>query len=461
MSANDILVLDPSASRHHAKIHFNEEDNHIILQDLGSTNGTFLNRERISSPRELTINDIIRIGQHQIELSFLETQDIGKTTIPQKSHFMTRDLLLQSLDRHAVLLAEVASRLNNVLDLQTALKEVASLAREVMGADRCEVLLPEQFDHLSELGFASSIAKQAIETRSAVVLQDAQSNPKVGKSAALLRIHAAMCVPILSGDQLLGLIYIYKNRSEARPFEQRDVQLAVAIGHQTALTIQRMQLLARVRREEFVSSLLQRFLSRQEAEFVLKEYFESGQLPPLSEHNLTVLVADIVGSTQMAERLGSRRFGDILARYYQEITEIIFAHHGMLNKYIGDGLMAVFGLPHQPSNPEESAILTAIEILKQLQTITKETGELINVGIGINTGIALAGYMGALEHVEFSVVGYPVNVAWGLEALARPNRIFVGRPTYQAVAERFNLRPLGRVEIKKDSEPIDAYEVIP
>jgi adenylate cyclase len=168
----------------------------------------------------------------------------------------------------------------------------------------------------------------------------------------------------------------------------------------------------RVRRDEVTSKLLQRFLSPQEAEFVMKEFSETGQLPAIDEHNLTILVADIVQSTRMAERLGARRFSRILSTYYQQMTEVVFSHHGLLNKYIGDGLMAIFGLPNQPSKPEMRAVQAGIEMLQKLDFINENMNEKISIGVGINTGPAMAGYMGTQDYIEFSVIGYPVNIAW-------------------------------------------------
>jgi GAF domain-containing protein len=89
--------------------------------------------------------------------------------------------------------------------------------KSTMGADRCEVLLYSQFDQLQELGFARSIAQQAIQQRSAVIVQDAQTDPSVGRSAVLLNIHAALCVPVMAGDEILGLIYVFKNRPRSAP----------------------------------------------------------------------------------------------------------------------------------------------------------------------------------------------------------------------------------------------------
>ncbi|MFM8322825.1 MAG: adenylate/guanylate cyclase domain-containing protein [Chloroflexota bacterium] len=461
MSGNDIVILDPSASRYHAQVVFEPEHERIQVQDLGSTNGTFLNRDRLAVVRPLTVNDVIRIGQHLIELSY---QDESLPPLagqrPMNTQMLTRDLILESLDQHAVLLSEVASRLNTILDLPTALHTVASMMKVSMGADRCEVILIDQVERLAELGFARSIAQQAIQQRSAVILQDASHDPNFGHSAALLNIHAAMCVPVMSSDEMLGLIYVFKNRPRTRAFDKRDLQLAVAIGHQAALTIQRMKLLERVRKQEVIANLLNRFLSPQEAQFIMQEYQETGQLPAPQDHSLTVVAADISESTQLAQRLGSRRFAALLTNYYREMTQAIFDQGGMLNKYMGDGLMAIFGLPHQPPDPEVRAVRTGLAMLDCLERINQKHSEQLCIGVGINSGPCMAGYLGSLDYVEFSIIGYPVNIAWGLEAMARPNRILIGHPTYQAVADKFLIQPLGVLSLKPQIEPIQAYEVI-
>ena len=460
MAGNDIVILDPSASRYHARIDYLMDNDTIVLFDLDSTNGTFMNRIRLTESRQLKHNDVIRIGLHTLEITKLgETPLPEKVDRPQRTHQLTRELVLESIDQHGVLLAEVSSRLNTILDLDTALQTVSSLMKTAMGADRCEVILQEKFDQLSQLGFARSIAQQAIHSRSAVTVQNAQSNSP-SQSAALLNIHAAMCVPILSGDDMLGLIYIFKNRPQARPFSQRDLQLAIAIGNQAALTIQRMRLLERIRQEEVISRLLHRFLSPQEAEYILDEFQETGQLPGMDEHNITIVATDICGSTKLAERLGAKRFSKVLENYYKEMTEVVFDNHGTLNKYMGDGLMAIFGMPHQPADAAQRAVRSGIEMLNRLDYLDQILGEQIQIGMGINSGPTMAGYVGTSEYIEFSVIGYPVNIAWGLEALARPNRIFIGYPTYQSVSGLFNIQPLGNVEIKKQTGTIQAYEVI-
>jgi class 3 adenylate cyclase len=143
------------------------------------------------------------------------------------------------------------------------------------------------------------------------------------------------------------------------------------------------------------------------------------------------------------------------------MTRTIFNHGGLLSRCHGDGLMAVFGLPHQPPEPEFRAIQASLEMLGQLEHIHRETGEQIQIGVGISSGSVFAGFSGEEEASDFTLIGYPTHIAWGLEALARPNRIFISDSTCQMVASKFLLTPLGPVEVKQLQEPVLAFEVLP
>lgn len=465
-SDSDIPLPDESASRSHADLYLDPNDQTVVITDAGSTNGTYVNRERIIQPRQVGAEDQIRIGQHVLTLNRRDTNPKidGNSSLPGTQP-LTRDLLLESLDHHAVLLYEVSSRLNTVIDLDTALREVSDLMRVAMGADKCQVILAERFNLLHDLGFPVSIARMALDQRSAVIIPDAQADPLLGKSTLLMRIRSAMCVPVMSGDKVVALIYVYKTRPLARPFDQTDLQLAVAISHQAALTIQRTRLLEHVRREQRIRQLLQRFLSPPEAEFLLQEYLNTGFLPPIAEKTLTVLFADISDSTGLAERIGARRFSEILSRFYQQMTDVVFENGGLLNKYLGDGVMAVFGATGQRGDPEELAVRAAVMMFQRLESIRVAEGEEVGMGIGINTGPVMAGYVGSEERVEFAVLGDTVNVAQRLETFARPNRIIIGVETYRVVSESANasnytIKSLGLLEVRGRTKAIEAFEVV-
>jgi adenylate cyclase len=444
MSGSDVYVEDISASRFHAEIFYDPVEDKLTIRDLNSVNGTFVNQQRVQDKVVLRIEDTIRIGQCILTLARFHTAaktqpaDLG-------THRFTRELLLESLDHHAVLLYEVSRELNTILDMETALKEVSNLMKRSMGAERCEVILASAFGQLRELGFPESIARLAIEQRSALVIPDMAllADQDVGKSAMLYRIRSALCVPVVSGEEVLALIYMYKTDPAAPAFDQHDMQLAVAISHQAALTIQRTRLIADLQNQMQMQHLLRRFLSPQEADFLLKDYLEHGNLPELKEQTVTVLFADIEESTSLAET-----------------SKIIFAHSGLI-KLVGDGVMAVFGATGISQNAEERAVISGLEIIDLVKSMT--TGDLEGgfvIGVGINTGQVMAGYVGSQDRVEYAVLGDTVNVAYRLQELARPNRVVLGPDTVGVLANRYLTRPIGEVTVRGREKSMQVYEVL-
>lgn len=460
---NDIVIADEAASRQHALIHLDEATNTVTIRDLGSRNGTFINRRRLTENFDFKLNpnDVVRIGLYEI----LVTLQAGGGTdelIGSGLQPFSRELLLESFDNHAVILYEVIQQLNNILDIDVALKEVSRLLQLTLGADKCQVILAKDFDNLEDLGFPRTIAQAAIQRRSAVLLpsKEPQARALLSDTARLLHVHTVLCVPVVSNDKTIALIYLYKTRSDTRHFGPRDMQLAVAVGHLAALTIERVTLMERVREENRVRQLLQRFVAPVEAEFLLRNYLKSGNLPELAEQTLTILFVDIAGSIGLAERLGATQFGQLLERYYQDVTDIIFQYGGLLDKYLGDGVMAVFGMGGGKDRPEEQAILAAVEILRQIESRYREPERRVDVGIGINTGPVVAGYVSTKERVELTVLGDAANVAAGLQALARPNRIFLGPLTASAAKAKFKIKDLGPMAIKDRSQAIEVSEVL-
>jgi class 3 adenylate cyclase len=457
----DIVVLDSSASRRHAELYFDEVQGSVTITDLGSTNGTFVNRDRLTVARRLYDGDVIRIGGSTLTVAFQDEIQVEQPTEGARRY--TRELLLEALDHHAVLLYEVAHQLNVVTNIDTALEKVTDLMRKSMGADKCEVILENQFDEMEEIGFPTTIADDAIRGRSAIIVPDMTKSQywKPGQSSRLLRVKSALCVPVVSGEDehVLGLLYMYKKKPDARPFDERDMQLAVAISHQAALTIQRMILLKQIQEEQRGRQLLQRFLSPQEVEFMLQDYLENGYLPPLDEREVSILFADIQDSTGLSERLGAKAFGEILNRYYWDLTDMIFEFGGLV-RYAGDGIMAVFGMTDDSDIHASQAVQAGLAMLNHVDATEFETDEDIVIGVGVNTGAAAVGYVGTQQRVELTALGYTVNIAHALQLLARPNRLYVGPETAVGIAGKLPLRDLGLVGLKGDDQKYHAYEIL-
>jgi diguanylate cyclase (GGDEF)-like protein len=292
-SENDIAINDESASRRHAEFEYNNK--YLILRDMESTNGTFVNRKRLEEPQDLKESDQIRIGFHVVSLKYQkpkETIPLKKITAQMNTRPLTRDLLLESVDQNAILLHEVSNRLTSVLDLDLALQEISNFLKVALGAEKCEVILADKFDQIGELGFSKAIANQALQQRSVVVLPDTYHIESISDSAHQHIIRTALCVPVISSHEVIALVYVYKTNSNARPFDHNDVQLAVAISHQAALAIQRSQLLekARILEELALTDSLTGLHNRRHILKLANDEFERSKR---FEHPLAMMMSDI------------------------------------------------------------------------------------------------------------------------------------------------------------------------
>ncbi len=438
-SANEIVVDDSAASRFHACIEYKPESNSLTLADLKSTNGTYLNRERISRQTPLKNKDTIRIGQ---VLLHLENESEPRPMALNTQRF-TRALVLESVDNHSLLLFEVAQKLNTIMDLPTALVETANLIKQYMNAEQCSVILAEDFERLIPRQFDPELARKAVRDKSAEIRVD------------------TICVPIMAGEDLLGLICMMRPRTVTRTFVQRDLQIAVAISHQAALTIQRMRLMGLVRSQEQIHSLLMKFVSPAEANNLFSFYFQNGRLPDLKEEKVTVLFSGIANCNTVAEHLNPAEFAHVLDSFYRTAAKCVFKNGGTI-KYLATGIMAVFS-NEAMTDAEQKAIQTGRELIMR----TKPTGSLdesranIIIGVSINTGKAVTGYIGGGERLDFNAVGDMVNVANQLQEYSRPFKIIAGSETVTALGETYPRKFVSTVYLRGREGPITIYEVLP
>jgi len=459
---NAIALSDNQVSRVHAEIQMDTPGRHVVITDLGSTNGTYVNRQRLppTKPYVLRPDDAIRIGFHELRLA--RPAEETQASKISESLSISQAIVLESLDRHAILLYEIIDRLNKVFDIEGALREIAVLMQRSLGVEKCGIFLPHQFKDFAGLSFPTTYAKRAVQQREAIFIPNltVSTTQDISQSAGKLHIRSLMCVPAILEDQVMALIYLYNTSAKGRLLDKNDLHMAVAVAHLAALTIERVHMAERLQDQEKIHQLLKRFLPPADAHTMLDSYLKTGKLPELSEQMATVLFADIADSTQLAEKLGPKRFGEILNQYYQDMTDIVFSHGGLIDKYLGDGIMAVFGISGEKTNIEKRAVEAGIKMLKRLEEGYRNEGNPIKVGVAVNTGPVMAGYVVTQERVELSVLGDTVNVASRLEALARPNRLLVGPLTYQAVQGYFTMKSIGAVAIRGRTESVQVHEII-
>ena len=436
---SDIVINDVAASRRHAEIYFDSMSEVVSINDLKSSNGTYVNRQKITGFYRLQNGDVIRIGQTVMHLTKITNTPGDQKEISGTRHF-TRELVLESVDEHPILLYEITEKLNTVVNIDSAITMVVDLIKRSMGVDVCEVIMAQDFNRVTMEG-ANNITTKAIRNSSVEV------SP------------LALCVPVVSNEKPLALIYIEKNRQGALPFDKRDMQLAVAISHQTALTMIRIELLEKIRREGQVKQLLLRFVSPIEADDILKDYLKTGKLPDLTEKKVTVLFVEIADSSGFAERTGPKKFSLFMNSFYQYMTQIVFKKGGMV-KYLGDGVLAVFMETKGELSPEEKAVGVAREIIEFVKkSDQQDPNQICEIGVAMNTGNAIVGYVGTQERAEFNVMGNLIKMTYRMQERAIPNRIFVGESTAEAVTNKYPVQKAGSLTMVGSEQPIQVYEI--
>ena len=176
----------------------------------------------------------------------------------------------------------------------------------------------------------------------------------------------------------------------------------------------------------------------------------------------TILFTDIIGFTSLSEEMSPREINLMLNQFFSRMTDIIFKYDGMIDKYIGDCLMAVFGAPIEKKKDPERAIQAAQEMRKELKKMIANEGleKKFDVRVGINTGQVVAGNIGSPNRMEYTVIGDPVNIASRLESIANPNQILIGEETYKLVKGKFKIKKVGPKRVKGKSAEIIVYEVL-
>ncbi len=210
-------------------------------------------------------------------------------------------------------------------------------------------------------------------------------------------------------------------------------------------------------------ALLQRYVSPQIANYILA-HPEKAALGG-TRVTATVLFSDIRGFTAMSEKLTPEEVLARLNEYLQAMTDVVFEYDGAVDKYIGDAVMALFGVPLVSDDHAQKAMATAIgmqDALLKLQERWRAEGlPLIDIGIGINTGELIFGNMGANERRDFSVLGDTVNLASRVESLNKDmhSRILVTAATYEIVRNSVRSRGPLTTHVKGKEEAVVVYEI--
>jgi len=218
-------------------------------------------------------------------------------------------------------------------------------------------------------------------------------------------------------------------------------------------------------REQREKQRLSRFFSPDVLREVVRD--RDGELLRPRRRLVTVLFSDIRGFTTISESLPPEQVDEMLREYLTVMTEVVFRHRGTIDKYIGDGIMALYNAPREDAEHALNAIRTALEFQERAIPFSArwqaKLGVPIRCGVGINSGEAIVGSLGSKQRNEYTAIGDPVNLAARLESVTKDYGvpIIVSEYTYEFVKGRFPTRELDTVTVKGKSQAVKIYGVMP
>jgi class 3 adenylate cyclase/tetratricopeptide (TPR) repeat protein len=179
---------------------------------------------------------------------------------------------------------------------------------------------------------------------------------------------------------------------------------------------------------------------------------------------VTVVFADLVGSTHLAEGLDPEDWAVVLNRLYQSATGTITRYGGTVTQLSGDAIVALFGAPVAHEDDPERAVRAALDLVQAVAQLSAdvrdEIGEVLEVRVGVNTGLAVVGAVGGAGHEEYTALGDAVNVAARMQTAARPGTVLVTQATYARVAGIVDAVDQGLLEVKGKAAPVRAHEIV-
>lgn len=244
---------------------------------------------------------------------------------------------------------------------------------------------------------------------------------------------------------------------------QRVLLLVPLLGSAAALVVMLLQ------------HLLLSTLERRRMEKTLKLYMDSSVVDHINETDPTnlaalsarkeiaILFVDVRGFTTLSERLQPEQVVEILNAYFTIVANAVNRWGGTLDKFIGDAAMAIFNAPRPLADYRFYAVCAADEIIEGFQAVKgvyeKKFHQHLNIGIGINAGVAIVGNIGCYSRMDYTAIGDAVNTASRLESSAAPGQILVSEPVAAALRERAKLNCVGELTLKGKARTVKTYEV--
>ena len=509
-----IVLNEPSVSRQHARLRV--DGGRCTLADAGSSDGTYLNGAPLTAETELKPGDVFELGSVECRIDRLSVEpslltddhelldrgsiviriddvaagpasttvlDTGPATAERRrgSDRRKQQLPFAGADRRSGrdrrkmrflrLLSEISKTLVDVLPLPQVLSRVVDLVFEVVPADRTFLLLRDSTDEpltarvrrardgsTPDATLSRTIVNKVMHDRIAMLADDARFDSRFDGSASIqAMVRSFLCAPLWNRNEVIGVLYSDNPRSKR--FNAEDLDVFAALANYAAVAIEQARVAEQLQREQQKRERLSRYHSPA----VVNRILGGGLAEELEaqERDVTVMFVDIVGFTPRAERMPPLEASKLLNHFFTRMAEHIFASDGTLDKFIGDGLLAVWGAPLPQDDHADRAIEAARAMKASLAEMNRAwPNDPLRMRIAINSGLALTGDIGSPRRREFTVLGDVVNACSRIEStVCKPDQIVCSCATIERTKRRWDTRTLGLVNLRGRQAELELFEI--
>ena len=500
---SDVPLLDPTVSRRHASLV--ADDSGIELNDLGSSNGTFVNGERVDHAR-IAPGDVLTFGKLSFNVSESEASDNGTDThgvryaptiVRQRAVPDARQAFAEALrasgsqavvdetamvlpEEHRVrqklaLLLEVSKALTHATDVAALLEKIAEIVFQILDVDRFSILLLDESNDLvpsiardragSSLGrtVPLSIARKAIEEKVAILSDNAPEDMRFkGQSIVHQQVRSAVCAPLVGTENRVGGVLYVDSLTSAHRFGEEDLDFVVAFSGIVAVAIENSKFAERIRQQTLVRSNFERFFTPRMAARIAASP-DAIQLGG-ERRVVAVLFSDIRNFTPLSATMDPDETALLLTEFFTEMVECVFRHGGTLDKFIGDAVMAQWGAPITEPDDADRALDSAVDMMRSLERLNTrwlaQGRPQLQIGIGLNYGEAFAGNIGSQRRLEFTVIGDTVNTANRLCAWAEGGEILITQALRDALTRPHPVVERPPLSLRGKADPVVVYRAL-
>lgn len=363
-------------------------------------------------------------------------QDEGRATEGKTVMVNLEALTIATLRRENAryrIAQEFHRRVSLERSVEAMVDRILSVVFELLNADGAAVWLTSgryasksrSGDHVVEV--PRTIIDQALVSSQGLLTNNALLDERFDRSQSVMirGIKSVMAVPLRTRNGTIGILYV-ESVSMSAAFTDEDLPLLDAIAAQASILLDNAALVAQVQREVETRASLSRFLSQAAVEEVLSGRMKVNMAGQNAE--VSVLFADIRGFTTMSGHMPPEEVVRFLNAFFGEAVDAVERNGGVVDKFIGDCVMALWGAVDQREDGARKCVAAALEMVERAKRITV-AGQPLEVGVGINTGPAVVGAIGAARRLDYTAIGATVNLAARLCGIAQTGQVLVTSDT--------------------------------